>query len=222
MSDVREWQSHPSYTHEREAGAIQQLLTNPETVLFIGSYGATLSSFFENTQTKHLLARDVNEVPDSVDHAYNVSSYNDLPSLDDYDGIIAPKVDWPKRPTNLLQSLQGAVGNDGQVIIETVDETSEYTSVLEQLKPEIKGAMFNERLLLLELLTKAFSVERYQVSTTYHFQSIDDYILYFNQHANHEWGRKLSKAEKQRLGKFGEQVGYDNLGERAVLLSCKP
>ena len=202
-NELRDWQAHPSYTHNREVGAIKQLLDSPSKALFVGDYCVTIASFFDDLDTKHL---------------HNVNDYNELPELGTYDTIIAAWVDWPKRPRNLVVSLREALSDDGAFIVATPDESSQYCTVLESFQPEIKGSIYQERLNLLELLTKAFDVERYQVSTSYHFQTIDDFILYFNQHANNEWNRKLSKAEKDELAAIGERIGYETVGERAVLL----
>ena len=217
-SELRDWQAHPSYTHNREIGAIKQLLDSPSKTLFIGDYGVTIASFFEDLDTKHLIAQSITDAPETIDHRYNVNDYNALPELGEYDAIIAAWVDWPKQPRNIIVSLREALSEDGSLIIETADETSQYCTVLESLQPEIKGSIYQERLNLLELLTKAFKVERYQVSTSYHFQTLDDFILYFNQHAHHEWHQKLSKEEKDELASLCERIGYETVGERAVLL----
>jgi hypothetical protein len=219
-NELRDWQAHPSYTHNREIGAIKQLLDAPSKALFVGDYGATIASFFDDLDTTHLLAQSITDAPETIDHHYNVNDYNELPELGEYDTIIAAWLDWPKRPRNLIVSLREALAEDSALIIETADETSQYCTVLESLQPEIKGFIYQERLNLLELLTKAFNVERYQVSTSYHFQTIDDFILYFNQHANNEWNRKLSKEEKNNLGTLGERLGYETVGERSVLLKA--
>ena len=217
-NELRDWQAHPSYTHNREVGAIKQLLDSPSKALFVGDYCVTIASFFDDLDTKHLLAESIKDAPETVDHHYNVNDYNELPELGTYDTIIAAWVDWPKRPRNLVVALREALSDDGAFIVATPDESSQYCTVLESFQPEIKGSIYQERLNLLELLTKAFDVERYQVSTSYHFQTIDDFILYFNQHANNEWNRKLSKEEKDELAAIGERIGYETVGERAVLL----
>lgn len=220
---LRDWQAHPSYTHEREVGALQELIGDADDMLFIGDYSAVLTAYMADAyDTVHAVTQSETSMPDGVTKHYTVSTYESLPSLNDYDAVVAAWLDWPKRPEELLRTLRGVLRDDAALIVEAADETSEYASILETIKSDIKGSIFNERLRLLEPLTKGFTLERYQVNTSYHFETIDDLILYFNQHAHHEWDRKLSKDEKRRVRRVGEALGYEDLGERSVILKGTP
>lgn len=219
MSKLREWQSHPSYTHDREVGALREAIGDADDVLVIGDYGTTLASMMAASyDTFDIITKDDGSTPDPVTQHYHVASYANLPSLDTYDAVIAAWLDWPRRPRQTVKAMKDALHDDGVAIVELPDETSEYCTVLETIRSDIKGTIFNERLLLLESLTTAFTVERFRLQTAYRFQTIDDLILYFNQHADHEWGRKLTRAEKDRLETIGKRLGYDDLKEQGIVL----
>lgn len=221
MVEKRDWQADPSYTHGREVGALNQLIPDgADNALFFGDYGAVLYSLMgDRFESADVLTRGDAEVSPSGTR-FSVSSYDRLPSLNTYDVILAAWVDWPKRPHGVIKALREALNDEGCLVVEAADESSEYTMVLDSLRPGVSGSIYTERLALLEALTKAFTVERYQVQTSYRFPSVDDFILYFNQHASVSWDRKLSREEKRRLEDLGDRIGYDDLGEKAVLLRC--
>ena len=217
--DRRDWQAHPSYTHNREVGAVEEVLDNPGRVLFVGDYATILATFMaEDYPTAHLITKQDATTPAGIDQHYTVSSYDSLPDLNPYDAVVVPCLDWPRRPDGLVRGLVDVVRSDGSIIIELSDETGEYVSILRTLHPNIAGDLFSERLRLLESFTTAGTVRRYQIRTAYHFQTIDDLILYFNQRSNKEQGRKLRQEEKEELRKRGRQIGFENVEEKRVLL----
>ena len=223
VDERRDWQAHPSYTHDREVGAVTELVEDANRVLFAGDHGAVLAAFMAASyDTAHLVTQADYDSPDGVDHHYHVSSYESLPDLTPYDAIITPWLDWPRRPDEAVKQFVDALADDGCLIVETPDESSQHAQVIQMLRQRTTGSMFMERLRLLEPLTTAGTVERYQVRTAYHFQTIDDFILYFNQKSNAEYGEKLSSDTKDELRELGEQLGFERLEERSVLLRVSP
>lgn len=128
---------------------------------------------------------------------------------------------YKPRLKNLLQELRRVLTDDGILIIEEADFTSEYVNILNLLDPYKKDRLQKRQNAFNITVGNAFSIKVHSLHTFYHFKKNADFKNYFKHEIVYAEKKRFTFKMEAALDRYLSRKRILKVGEKSLFFVCR-
>jgi ubiquinone/menaquinone biosynthesis C-methylase UbiE len=234
--ELAEWYSIKEYDPEgKELNAILKLGNLKgkglvKDILLIGTYGALSVSFKLKRYAESLTAIDSNKK--LIDYCRKkikgvTFKHGNLSSLrfsdKTFDAVISlwAGLHYLKNKKSVIKELRRILKDNGILLIEEADETSEYVRILDKIAPKRKSKIKKRRNELKQILKIYFNLKEKKLTTFYHFRNAKQFKGYFEKEIVFDENRKFTRTMEKKLEDYLSKKKSLKVEEKSIFFICK-
>lgn len=226
------WYSIKEYDREsRELNSIIKLgkIKNKD-ILVIGVYGVmSISSkilkYAKSVTAVHSNKRIINYCRKKSNKiGFKVGNISKLGFPDNtFDVIISPwsGLHYLSNKTVVIGGFKRILKDNGILLVEEADETSEYVKILDKIAPKRKSKIKEKRAELKKILTDYFNVKESRLRTYYDFKNENQFKGYFRKEIVFDEKKRFTKEMDKRLDEYISKKKTLKVEEKSIFFVCK-
>ncbi len=230
--ELGRWFSSNVYDKDdREISEILKLgKVENKDVLMLGSYGVLHIAFKLLRYAKSITAihesRNIinycKKKKTKIDFRFGKISKTDYPK-DYFDVIVSPwgGLHYSRSKAKSIKEFNRILKNNGILLIEEADESSEYVKILNSLSPNRKAKIKIKRNELKEMLMKLFDVREKKLTTYYDFKNKRQCVEYFKKEIVLEEKKKFTKEMTYKIQDYLSAKDTLRIEEKSIFFVCR-
>lgn len=232
IKELKKWYSIKEYDPEgRELAKILKLVgVKNKDILIIGTYGVISISFkllkyaksvtalYNDRHIIYYLKRKSKKIN------FQVGDIIKLKFLDKtFDVIISAwsGLHYQKNKSKFITEFKRVLKDNGILLIEEADETSEYVKILNLIAPKRKSKIKEKRAELRKELNKKFNIIESKLKTYYNFRSKEQFKGYFKKEIELDEKRRFTKKINKKLDEYISKKKSLKVEEKSIFFICK-
>ncbi|MFH1331775.1 MAG: methyltransferase domain-containing protein [archaeon] len=230
--ELDEWYSIKEYDPEsRELDRILKLgRVRGKKVLLVGAYGVMSISFKLQKYAKSIVA--VHSDKEIISYCKGKSKEIDFQVGNiarlkfpekSFDVVVSPwgGLHYRRDKSEIVKGLKRVLNDDGILLVEEADETSEFVKILNLIAPPRKLKIKEKREELRKVLCKEFCVGEVKLSTYYAFKNKNQFRGYFKKEIEFDEKKRFTREMEEKLGGYISGKRTLRVGEKSVFFVCK-
>lgn len=203
---------------------------NNKDILIIGTYGVMAISFKLLPYTKSITAIHNNKqiinyckkkgksirfiAGDIIKLNFRDKKFDTIISL--WGGL-----HYLKNKTVFIKNLKRILKDEGILLIEEADETSEYVKILNIISPNKELEIEHNRMKLKCAIAKDFKIKETKLKTYYYFKNSKQFKEYFKKELIFDNKQKFTPEIENKLSRYLSKKKSLKIEEKSVFFMCK-